>query len=223
MNEPATAIVSWSSGKDCALALHRARQARECEVVGALTTVTAAFGRVSMHGVRELLLDRQAAAMDLPLTKIGIPTPCPDEVYDAAMAEAMRQAAEDGVRHVVFGDIFLEGIRAYREERLATLGMTGVFPLWGRDTSELAAEVLAAGIEAWVTCVDPNQLAPGFAGRRYDRAFVDALPDGVDPCGENGEFHTVVTAAPYFRDRIDVRPGEVVERDGFVFADFIPA
>ena len=176
-----------------------------------------------MHGVRELLLDRQAAAMGLPLTKIGIPTPCPDEVYEAAMAEAMRQAAEDGVRHVIFGDIFLEGIRAYREQRLATLGMTGVFPLWGRDTSELAGEVLAAGIEAWVTCVDPNQLAPGFAGRRYDRAFVDALPDGVDPCGENGEFHTVVTAAPYFRDRIDVRPGEVVERDGFVFADFIPA
>ena len=175
-----------------------------------------------MHGVRELLLDRQAAALGLPLIKIGIPSPCPDRVYDEAMAGAMDTLAADGVRCVIFGDIFLEDVRAYREERLAKLGMRGVFPLWGRDTSELAREIVATGIEAWVTCVDPTQLPPRVAGRRYDTAFVDDLPDGVDACGENGEFHTVVTAAPHFRRRLAVTPGEVVERDGFVFADIIP-
>ena len=192
------------------------------EVIGALTTITSAHGRVSMHGVREALLERQTAAMGLPLTKIGIPSPCPNEVYEHAMNDAMRAAAADGVGHVIFGDIFLEDVRAYREERLGTLGMKGVFPLWGMDTSELARDILAAGIEAWVTCVDPKQLAPSFAGRRFDRTFIDDLPVGVDPCGENGEFHTVVTAAPQFDRPIAVKPGQVVERDGFVFADIIP-
>ena len=176
MTGRANAIVAWSSGKDCALALHRAQQGGAIAVTGALTTITSAFGRVSMHGVREALLDRQAAALDLPLTKIGIPSPCPHEVYDAAMAGAMEDAAANGVGHVIFGDIFL-----------AKAGMSGIFPLWGRDTAALARETLAAGIEAWVVCVDPKKLAPSFAGRRYDRAFLDALPDGVDPCGENGE------------------------------------
>ena len=223
MSEAAKAIVSWSTGKDCALALYRAQQGHSFEIVGALTTITSFFGRVSMHGVRELLLDRQAAALGLPLTKIGIPSPCPDRVYDDAMSQAMDQAAADGVRHVIFGDIFLEDVREYREERLATVGMTAVFPLWGEDTSDLAREIVAAGIEAWVTCVDPRQLAPHFASRRYNMAFADDLPDGVDACGENGEFHTVVTAAPHFRHRLVVTPGEVVERDGFVFADIVPA
>lgn len=221
---PATpkAIVSWSSGKDSAYALHRAMRAGAHEVTGALTTITSAHGRVSMHGVREALLERQAAAMGLPLTKIGIPSPCPNEVYEQAMADAMRAAVADGVGTVIFGDIFLEDIRAYREERLATLGMKCVFPLWGMDTSALARDIVAAGFEAWVTCVDPRQLAPSFAGRRFDRAFIDDLPDGVDPCGENGEFHTVVTAAPHFDRPIAVRPGQIVERDGFVFADIVP-
>ena len=192
------------------------------EVIGALTTITSAHGRVSMHGVREALLERQTAAMGLALTKIGIPSPCPNEVYEQAMADAMRAAASDGVRHVIFGDIFLEDVRANREERLGTIGMKGVFPLWGMDTSELARDILAAGIEAWVTCVDPKQLAPNFAGRRFDQTFIDDLPVGVDPCGENGEFHTVVTAAPQFDRPIAVKPGQVVERDGFVFADIIP-
>ena len=176
-----------------------------------------------MHGVRERLLEAQASAMRLPLTKIAIPSPCPNDLYESRMAEAMQQAAAEGVRQVVFGDIFLEDLRAHREERLATIGMTGIFPLWGADTSDLASEILASGIEAWVTCVDPNQLSADFAGRRYDRAFVDDLPQAVDPCGENGEFHTVVTAAPHFRERLAVRRGEIVERDGFVFADIVPA
>ncbi len=223
MTKPEKAIVSWSSGKDCAFALHRAQQTGAYSVVGALTTITTAFGRVSMHGVREELLDRQASALGLPLTKIGIPSPCPDDVYNAVMAEAMEHVAADGVRHVIFGDLFLEDVRAYRVERLAEIGLTGVFPLWGHDTTELAREILAAGIEAWVTCVDPKQLAPSFAGRRYDQAFIEDLPKGVDACGENGEFHTVVTAAPHFRQSIAVRPGKIVERDGFVFADIVPA
>ena len=162
-------------------------------------------------------------AVGLPLTKVRIPSPCPNEVYERAMGEAMAAALADGIDHVVFGDLFLADIRAYREAQLARIGMTPVFPLWLRDTAALAREMIAAGVEAILTCVDPKQLDPAFAGRRFDGALLDALPAGVDPCGENGEFHTLVTAGPMFRRPIPARVGEAVTRDGFVFADVLPA
>ena len=217
------ALVAWSSGKDSAYALHLARQDDGIEVVGLLTTVTDAYDRVAMHGVREALLDAQAEAVGLPLVKVRIPSPCPNEVYERAMGEAMAAALAEGIDHVVFGDLFLADIRAYREAQLAKIGMTPVFPLWLRDTAALAREMIASGIVAVLTCVDPKQLDPAFAGRTFDGALLDALPGHVDPCGENGEFHTLVTAGPMFRQPIRARVGEVVTRDGFVFADVLPA
>jgi len=222
--EPARpkAIVSFSSGKDSAYALHLARRAGELDIVGILTTVTAAFDRVAMHGVREMLLERQAAELGLPCYKVPIPSPCPNDVYEAAMERAVLQAKSEGVSHFVFGDLFLEDIRKYREERLAPAGIAAVFPLWQRDTRVLAEEMVTAGLRAVVTCVDPRKLARSFAGRVFDARFLADLPAGVDPCGENGEFHTFVTDGPMFRRPIAVRAGEVVERDGFVFADVLP-
>jgi uncharacterized protein (TIGR00290 family) len=210
------AIVSWSSGKDSAFALVEAQ--RELDIVGTITTITTAFGRVSMHGVREALLDRQLAELGLPCRKIGIPSPCPNDVYERELVAALRSAQADGVTHVVFGDLFLADIRAYRERLLAPLGLVPVFPLWLRDTRQLAREMLDAGIAATITCVDPKQLDRSFAGR----AFGAELPAGVDPCGEHGEFHTFVTAGPMFRRAIPTRVGETVERDGFVFTDLLP-
>lgn len=217
------ALVAWSSGKDSAYALHLARRDPALDVVGLLTTVSDAYERVAMHGVREALLDAQAAAVGLPLVKVRIPSPCPNEVYERAMGEAMAEALARGIDHVVFGDLFLADIRAYREAQLARVGMTPVFPLWLRDTRALAREMIDEGMSAVLTCVDPRQLDRGFAGRRFDGALLDALPASVDPCGENGEFHTLVTAGPMFARPIRVRTGEIVERDGFVFADVLPA
>ena len=217
------ALVAWSSGKDSAYALHLARQDPGLDVVGLLTTVTDAYERVAMHGVREALLDAQAASVGLPLVKVRIPSPCPNQVYERAMGDAMAQALAQGVDHVVFGDLFLADIRAYREKQLARIGMTPLFPLWLRDTGTLAREMIADGLSAVLTCVDPKQLDRSFAGRRFDGALLDALPSSVDPCGENGEFHTLVTAGPMFARPLRVRTGEVVERDGFVFADVLPA
>ena len=216
------ALMSWSSGKDSAHALWMARQGAEVEVVGLVTTVTAAFGRVSMHGVRESLLDAQVQRIGLPCTKVGIPSPCPNEVYEREMARVLEHARAEGVSHVVFGDLFLPDIRAYREEKLAGVGMTAVFPLWHRETGALAREMMAAGIRATTTCVDPRTLPASFVGRSFDPAFLAELPEGVDPCGENGEFHTFVTDAPVLDHPIPIRCGEVVERDGFVFADLLP-
>ena len=217
------ALVAWSTGKDSAWALHEVRRAQEVEVVGLLTTVTSEFGRVSMHAVRELLLDRQASAAGLPCRKVRIPWPCGNEVYEREMAEALSEARRAGVTHVVFGDLYLTDVRAYREARLAGTGITPLFPLWGRDTSRLAQELLAAGVEATLTCVDPRRLDRSFAGRPFDEQLLAALPAGVDPCGENGEFHTFVSAGPMFSSRLDVAVGDVVEREGFVFADVVPA
>jgi uncharacterized protein (TIGR00290 family) len=217
------AIVSWSTGKDSAYALHEARRSGQVEVVGLLTTVTTTFHRVSMHGVRESLLDRQIEELALPCRKVSIPSPCSNEVYEREMAAALSEAREQGVTQVVFGDLFLRDIRAYREARLAELGMQAVFPLWLRDTSALAREMQEAGIEAVITCVDPKRLSPSFAGRAFDRTLLEELPADVDPCGENGEFHTFVAAGPMFSKPIPVRPGDVVERQGFVFADFVLA
>ncbi len=213
------ALMAWSTGKDSAWALHQARRAGEVEVVGLLTTVNATHQRVAMHAVRVEVLRAQAAAVGLPLTIVEIPSPCPNEVYAQAMAEAMTAARADGVSHVVFGDLFLEDVRAYREAQLAQVGMTACFPLWGQDTRALAAEIVAAGVEAWITCVDPRAAPRALAGRRIDAALLAELPAGVDPCGERGETHTFVAAGPMLAHRVPVALGEIVERDGYVFAD----
>jgi uncharacterized protein (TIGR00290 family) len=218
---PPKAFVSWSSGKDSAFALHEARQCGLAEIVGVLTTVNEEFQRVAMHGVRESLLDRQVAALGLPAIKVAIPNPCSNAAYEARLAEASRRIMAMGVRHMVFGDLFLEDIRAYREVRLREAGMEGVFPLWKRDTGALAREMIESGLVAHLTCIDPRRLDRRFAGRRFDENLLRDLPDGVDPCGENGEFHTVVSAGPMFSAPIPVTAGEVVERDGFIFADVL--
>jgi uncharacterized protein (TIGR00290 family) len=219
---PPRAFMSWSSGKDSAFALHEARRLGLADIVGVLTTVNEKYDRVAMHGVRASLLDRQIAALGLPAIKINIPSPCTNEIYEARMAETCAAIKTQGVDHIVFGDLYLEDIRAYREEKLAPLGMTAIFPLWQRPTRALAEAMIASGLVAHLVCVDPKQLDRSFAGRRYDAALLADLPPGVDPCGENGEFHTVVSAGPMFAHPIPVTIGEVVEREGFVFADAVP-
>jgi diphthamide synthase (EF-2-diphthine--ammonia ligase) len=199
--------------------LHEVRRAGGFDIVGALTTVTDAFGRVSMHGVREDLLLAQIGAAGLSPMLVRIPYPCPNEAYEHAMAAAMQEAKVRGVTHVVFGDLFLQDVRAYREARLQDAGMIPVFPLWGRPTATLAREMIDAGVEAHLVTVDLKKLPASFAGRRFDHALLDALPGGCDPCGENGEFHTFVAAGPMLARRIPVTPGDTVERDGFAFAD----
>ena len=216
------AWMSWSSGKDSAYALQTVQEEAAIDVIGLLTTLNADADRVAMHAVRRTLLEAQADRLGLPLHVIELPSPCPNDVYEARMAEAMATAAASGIDHVIFGDLFLGDVRAYREQALAGCGITPLFPLWGRSTGELAGEMIAAGVRAIVTCVDPAQLPPRFAGRHFDAAFLDELPAGVDPCGEHGEFHTFVWAAPPFRAPIDVEVGDVVERDGFVFCDVVP-
>lgn len=216
------AWLSWSSGKDSAWSLHVTRQRGDFEITALLTTVNREHNRVAMHAVRESLLDAQAAAAGLPLVKVGIPSPCPNEIYERAMSEAMAQAVAEGVTHMIFGDLFLEDIRKYREENLAKCGIAPVFPIWGLDTRILAQEMLAGGLCAILTCVDPKKLDATFAGRSFDEKLLADLPASVDPCGENGEFHTFATAGPMFASPISVEAGEVVERDGFVFADLLP-
>jgi uncharacterized protein (TIGR00290 family) len=216
-------LLSWSSGKDSAWTLHRLRQDPENEVVGLLTTINAEFDRVAMHAVRHDLLRLQAAAAGLDLWPVPLPYPCSNQQYEALMAAQIGKARAAGVTHVAFGDLFLEDIRAYRERMMAGSGIELLFPLWRQPTAQLAREMLDGGLRAWVTCVDPAKLDASFAGRPWDAAFLDALPPGVDPCGENGEFHTFVCAGPMLRHEVAVRPGEVVERDGFVFADLLPA
>jgi uncharacterized protein (TIGR00290 family) len=219
MSTPPAAFVSWSSGKDSAYALYEARRCGLARIVGALTTVNEAYGRVAMHGVREELLDRQIAALGVPALKVMLPDPCSNEVYEARMAHAWERIRGRGVTHIVFGDLFLEDVRAYREKQLAAAGMSGIFPLWRRDTRVLAREMVASGLVAHLVCVDPRRLGREFAGRRFDDCLLDELPREVDPCGENGEFHTVVSAGPMFDTRIAVTVGTVIERGGFVFAD----
>jgi uncharacterized protein (TIGR00290 family) len=216
-------LLSWSSGKDSAWALHLLRADPEIELVGLLTSVNETASRVAMHAVREKLLDAQAAAVGLPLTKVYIPQPCSNAEYEAAMGAAVAEAREAGVTHIAFGDLFLEEIRAYREEKLAGSGIEPLFPLWGAPTEELAHEMVDAGLRAVVTCVDPRQLDPAFAGRIYDASLLADLPEGVDPCGERGEMHSFAYAGPMFGEPIAVELGEIVERDGFVFADVLPA
>ncbi len=215
--------MSWSSGKDSAWALRVLRERGEVEVVGLLTTFNREFARVSMHGVRDALVRGQARAVGLPLRAVRLPWPCSNEDYEAAMSRAMARARGDGVTHIAFGDLFLEDIRAYREARMAGAGMTPLFPLWGADTARLAREMVASGTRAVLVCVDPKQLDPRFCGRPFDASLLDELPRGVDPCGERGEFHTFVWDGPAWARPVAVRRGEIVERDGFVFADLLPA
>ncbi len=215
------ALIAWSSGKDSAWALHEARRTGDCEIVGALTTVTETFGRVSMHGVREELLMAQLASAGLSPTVVRIPYPCPNEVYEARMAAALADAKANGVTQVIFGDLFLEDVRRYREEKLAATGVAPVFPLWQRPTDALAREMIDAGVETYLACVDLKQLSKTFAGRRFDHALLEELPVSADPCGEKGEFHSCVVAGPMLTRRIPVTVGEVVEREGFAFADLV--
>ena len=221
MTERPKALIAWSSGKDSAWALHEMRRAGDFEIVAALTTVTEEFSRVSMHGVRETLLMAQLNAAGLPAVIVRIPFPCPNDVYEQKMAAALAQAKMAGVTHVVFGDLFLQDVRAYRETRLAEVDMTPIFPLWRRPTAALAHEMIESGVEAHLVCVDLKVLPSAFAGRRFDRALIDNLPPGADPCGENGEFHSCVVAGPMLSRKIAVTIGETVERDGFAYADLI--
>jgi uncharacterized protein (TIGR00290 family) len=217
------ALIAWSSGKDSAWALHEARRAGGFDVVGALTTVSETFGRVSMHGVREELLHAQLEAADLSATVVHIPYPCSNEIYERKMAAAMADAKAAGVTHVIFGDLFLEDVRAYRERQLAGTGITPIFTVWGRPTAELAREMIDAGVEAHLSTVDLKKLPASFAGRRFDLDLLGALPAGTDPCGENGEFHSFVSAGPMLKRRIAVKVGKTVEREGFAYADLLPA
>jgi len=217
------ALLSWSSGKDAAWALHVLRQQGEVEVVGLLTTTNEAFERVAMHGVREALLAAQAEAAGLPLWKVPLPWPCSNEAYEACMAKVCGDAAAQGIESMAFGDLFLEDVRDYRIQKLAGTGLKPLFPIWNPDTASLAREMVAAGLKATLACVDPRVLAAPFAGREFDAALLADLPSTVDPCGERGEFHTFAWDGPMFRHPIAFHRGAVVERDGFVFADLVPA
>ena len=216
-------LLSWSSGKDSAWALHTLRLQGEVEVVGLLTTLNAAAGRVAMHAVRDELLDRQARAAGLPVRKVMLPWPCSNADYEALMTGVFEWASSEGIDEIAYGDLFLEDIRAYREARHAGTGIAARFPLWGMPTSELARSMIAGGLRATITCVDPKQLDAAFVGRAFDETLLAQLPPTVDPCGERGEFHTFAHVGPMFAAPIAVTPGEIVERDGFAFADLVPA
>ena len=215
-------LFCWSGGKDSAMALHALRAAHGYRVTALLTTVTEEYDRISMHGVRRVLLERQAESLGLPLHMVLIPPQCINATYEARMKEALGEHLAQGVQRVAFGDIFLEDLRVYREKNLAQLGMAALFPIWKRDTRILAREFLRLGFRAIAVCVDPRVLDPSFAGRVLDESFFADLPPGVDPCGENGEFHTFVFDGPVFRTPIRFQVGERVTRDGFCFCDLLP-
>jgi uncharacterized protein (TIGR00290 family) len=216
-------LVSWSTGKDSAWMLHLLRQRPDIELAGLVTTINAAFDRVAMHGVRLSLLQAQADAAGLPLHVLPIPHPCPNETYEAIMGAFIAEQAASGIEAMAFGDLFLEDIRRYRESKLAGTGITPLFPVWGIPTPQLAREMVAGGLQARITCVDPKKLPERFAGRTFDAALLAELPSGVDPCGENGEFHSFACGGPMFRHSIPIETGEIVTRDGFVFCDLIPS
>lgn len=223
MPVPEPILFCWSGGKDSAMALHAVLERPDLRVAGLLTTVTEGYERISMHGVRRALLEWQADSIGLPLHEVRIPPQCVNAIYEARMKEALDQHYRNGVRQVAFGDIFLEDLRAYREKNLARMGMTAIFPIWKRDTRELVGQFRAAKFRSIAVCVDPRVLDRSFAGRELDDSFFRDLPPTVDPCGENGEFHTFVFAGPLFRESLAVRRGEIVERDSFVFCDLLPS
>jgi uncharacterized protein (TIGR00290 family) len=213
-------IVSWSSGKDSAWMLHVLKQQDAGSIGGLLTTTNEAFDRVAMHAVRRELLEAQARAAGLPLHVVPLPWPCSNEEYEQRMGTAVARLVADGFTHAAFGDLFLEDVRQYRVDKLKGSGLEPLFPIWKtKPTAELAREMIAGGLQARLTCVNPQQLDRRFAGRAFDAALLADLPPGVDPCGENGEFHSFACAGPMFNHPIPVRLGEVVDRDGFVFAD----
>ena len=217
-----TCWVWWSTGKDSAWCLHELRGTGEQEVTGVVTTITEAFDRVSMHGVRVDVLRAQIARLDLPLHEVRIPHPCTNDVYESAVRALVGRARESGVTAMAFGDLFLEDIRRYRESLFDGEDIRPLFPLWGRDTLSLALEIVDSGVEAVITCLDPRVLPRELAGASLDRDLIARLPAGVDPCGENGEFHTCVLDGPFFSAPVEATKGEIVEREGFVFADLVP-
>jgi uncharacterized protein (TIGR00290 family) len=215
------AILCWSSGKDSAWALHVLRQREEIEVVGLLTTINEVHNRVAMHAVRIALLQAQAEAVGLPLWAVPIPSPCSNQQYESAMGAATQRARAADVSVMAFGDLFLEEVRRYRERQLAGTGLAPIFPIWGLPTTLLAREMISAGLQARITCVDPKQISASFVGREFDEALLADLPANADPCGERGEFHTFAYAGPMFRHPVPIQTGEIVTRDGFVFADLL--
>jgi uncharacterized protein (TIGR00290 family) len=217
------AVVAWSAGKDSAVALWRLQQDPRFDVVGLLTTITSGYDRISMQGVRRVLLEAQAETLGPKVYPVWIPPRCSNQVYEAEMSRVVDTIQRQGVQAVAFGDVFLEDVRAYRERMLAPTGLRPLFPMWGEDTSALSRWFIANGFRATLTCVDPRALPADFVGRAYDEALLAELPPEVDPCGENGEFHTFVHDAPNFRQSIPISVGERVERDGFFFADLLPA
>jgi len=221
MNPRPKVLLAWSSGKDSAWSLHLLRAAGEVEVVGLLTTINQGVDRVAMHAVRTELLRAQAEAAGLPLWPVPIPWPCSNAEYEAAMGVAMARARREQIDAVAFGDLFLEDIRRYREERLAPTGLRALFPLWGQPTAPLARQMIAGGLRARLTCVDPRCLEARFAGRDFDEALLAELPETVDACGERGEFHTFAYDGPMFARPIPIQTGETVTRDGFVFTDLL--
>ena len=224
---PKRILLSWSGGKDSAWALHLLRQQPQYEVVALLTTINQEFRRVAIHGFREELLDQQAASIGLPLWKVDLPFPCSNADYESRMAAVCARAVAQGIHGIAFGDLFLEDIRAYRIANLAPTGLQPIFPIWTADlgltTAQLARQMIASGLRAHLTCIDPRSLDASFAGRTFDAALLADLPASVDPCGERGEFHTFAFAGPIFSRTISVLPAETVSRDNFIYAELLPA
>jgi uncharacterized protein (TIGR00290 family) len=219
--QPSELALSWSGGKDSSLALWVLREEHRVSPRVLITTITETYQRISMHGVRRELLHQQASSVGVPLAEVLIPAPCSNALYEQRMAEAFASDALRGIKAVAAGDLFLQDVREYREQRLGDAGMSALFPLWKRDTTGLARQFVAAGFRATLVCVDPSQLDPSFAGRSFDESLLADLPSGVDPCGENGEFHTFVHDGPIFSEPVACRPGDVVERDGFFFCELL--
>ncbi len=216
------AAISWSSGKDSCYALYRLLNAGIYDFKYLVTTVTSNYGRVSMHGVREELLEKQSNSLGIPILRVEIPKNCTNEAYEKKMSEAVERLKSEGIEYIVFGDLYLEDIKEYRESKLKGTGIEPLFPLWGEDTKDLAEKIIKSGLKAKITCIDPSRVSADFAGKDFDNKFLAELPETVDPCGENGEFHTFVFDAPIFKNPLKIITGKLVERDGFVFTDLVP-
>lgn len=215
-------LLSWSSGKDSAWALHVLQQQQDIEVVGLFCTYNEKYKRGAMHAVRTELIVQQAERTGLPLHLIPIPDPCSDDEYKAIMGEFINEVKSQGIDCIAFGDLFLEDVRSYREDSLAGTGITPIFPLWGIPTAELSRKMVASGLRAVITCIDPKQISKEFSGHEYNATFLESIPDTVDPCGEKGEFHSFAYDGPMFRDKVNILKGETVTREGFVFTDVLP-
>lgn len=216
------ALMSWSSGKDSAWALHKLQQNPEIDLVGLFCTVNKEFDRVAMHGVRVELLQKQAKSIGLPLEIIEIPHPCSNAEYEKIMGQFVERAKNDNIEYFAFGDLFLEDVRNYREQMLKGSGISPIFPVWGIPTDKLSREMIGGGLRTVITCIDPKQTPKEFVGKEFDKSFLDSLPETIDPCGENGEFHSFVFDGPMFREKIEIFVGDIVHRDDFVFADVLP-